>query len=140
VRTHVAIAALVVALAGCGSSSPEAEPTTTTARETTTTTTVAESPDRTADLKARGAGTSWAAKVTRAVQPEPGRLTVETSIVDPRSAGSAEAAEAIAICNAGVALLQDDDVDDPKVTVAEADGSTFVVYGHPSYPGGCSET
>ena len=91
--------------------------------------------DRTAELQA-ALSPDAAELVVAAAEPEVGRVNVETTIVDPRGdAGSAEAASALAICEAAAHL---DEV--TYVSVAEADGSTFVLYGHPSVPeGACGE-
>lgn len=70
----------------------------------------------------------------RATETEPGRIEVETSITDPRGGeGSTEAAAAIAICEAAVSLGA------TYASVLEADGTTFVLYGHPSYGQTCTE-
>jgi hypothetical protein len=90
---------------------------------------VAGTADRTADLHA-----SVGDIVLSAVETEPGRLEVETTITDPRGdAGSPEAREAIAVCEAARDLGYE------HVRVSEADGSTFVVAGHPSYGAACAE-
>ena len=97
-------------------------------------------PDVTSALQALGEDAAWTDSVVSATQTEPGRLVVETSIVDPRGdEASPEAIAAIDICEAAVVLVQSRGVDDPVVSVMEADGSTFVIYGHPAYPNGCSE-
>jgi hypothetical protein len=65
---------------------------------------------------------------------------VATSITDPRgAAGSAEAQPAIEVCEGTFAWLQAQGTAEPKVSVMEADGTAFVVHGHPSYPDGCTE-
>lgn len=76
----------------------------------------------------------WPA-VTAVTQTEPGRISVATSIVDPRGDdGSPEALDAIAICEAAASTGA------TYVSVMEADGTHFVLYGHPSYPAGqCTE-
>lgn len=72
--------------------------------------------------------------VVSATETEPGRYEIQTSIVDPRgAAGSAEAVDAIAICEAVVKLGA------TYVSVLEEDGTTFVVYGHPRYGDVCTE-
>lgn len=72
--------------------------------------------------------------VTAATQIEESRIEVETTIADPRTgAGSAEAQRAIAVCEAALSLGV------TKVSVFEADGTTFVVAGHPAYGEACTE-
>ncbi|WHP18805.1 hypothetical protein [Cellulomonas sp. ES6] len=77
---------------------------------------------------------SWST-VSAVTETEPGRFEIQTSIVDPRGDdGSPEAQEAIAICQAAV------DAGATYVAVFEADGTHFVLYGHPSAPpGACGE-
>ena len=83
---------------------------------------------------------SWLKSVASVEEVEPGRLTVSTSIVDPRGANDSPAAkEAIAICKASVSLLKANGVGKPYVAVLESDGTHFVLYGHPAYPHGCTE-
>lgn len=91
--------------------------------------------DRTADLQAT-LSPDTAELVVTAAEPEAGRVNVETTLVDPRGdAGSAEAESALVICEAAAHL---DGV--TYVSVAEADGTTFVLFGHPSVPEGeCGE-
>ncbi|WP_426735542.1 hypothetical protein [Glutamicibacter sp. 2E12] len=81
------------------------------------------------------AGTAGDA-ITKAEETEPGRISVETSLVDPRAAdGSAEAKQAIEICEAAAGL---DGV--TYVSVLEKDGTSWVLFGHPSVPTGeCAE-
>jgi len=83
-----------------------------------------------------GLSPETAALVSNATETEAGRISVETTIVDPRGdAGSAEAESALEICEAAAAL---DGV--TYVNVMEADGTTFVLFGHPSVPEGeCGE-
>lgn len=90
--------------------------------------------DRTADLAEVLAET--ASYVERATETEPGRLVIETNIVDPRGDdNSTEAATAVVICNAAVSLGGID-----HVSVMEADGTSFVLFGHPSVSEGtCTE-
>ncbi len=94
-------------------------------------------PDRTQELKDANPVAAWLASVTIAIQTEPGRVTVETTLVDPRGDdGSPEAQTAIAVCEATVAL----DSTITNVTVAEQDGSSWILFGHPSVPvGECGE-
>lgn len=122
-----ATAALLLALAACSSG-----PSTTDPAPAPTSTDAAAAPtsvDRTAELQ-QVAGD----QVLKAVETEPGRIEVSTSIVDPRGDdGSAEAQAAIAICQAAVGLGA------TYVSVLEEDGSTFVLYGHPTYGDVCTE-
>ncbi|MFS4506911.1 hypothetical protein ACMA46_11795 [Clavibacter sp. Sh2141] len=73
--------------------------------------------------------------VSAATETEPGRLQLDTTIVDPRGeAGSPEAVEALDLCKQAKAI--------PGVThvsVMEADGTSFVLAGHPSYGQNCTE-
>lgn len=77
---------------------------------------------------------SWST-VSAVTETEPGRFEIQTGIVDPRGDdGSPEALEAIAICEAAVGAGA------AYVAVLEADGTHFVLYGHPSVPAGaCGE-
>ncbi|MCU1419882.1 MAG: hypothetical protein JWR57_1051 [Mycetocola sp.] len=90
--------------------------------------------DRTGDLAEVLVET--ASYVEKATETEPGRLVIETKIVDPRGDdNSVEAATTVAICNAAVSLGGID-----HVSVMEADGTSFVLFGHPSVPEGtCTE-
>lgn len=113
-----AAAALVVLLAGCATTPATSAPASPTGTV-----------DRTADVRAVAGDT-----VTSATETEPGRIEVDTTIADPRGgAGSAEAVAAIAVCNAVLSLGV------THVTVREADGTTFVVAGHPKYGATCVE-
>jgi hypothetical protein len=129
---------IVLSLAACGgedqaSEAPKAAPTTAA---DTAAPAFAEV-DLTEEL--RGV-TAEPESVTVATQTEAERIVVETTIIDPRGdSGSPEAQAAIAICEAAVALLESKGATEPAASVMESDGSTFVVYGQPSYPGGCSE-
>lgn len=88
--------------------------------------------DRTEEVRA--ASGDWAPSVHRAIETEPGRITVETTISDPRGEnGSQQAQAAIAICEAAVSLGA------AHVVVYEADGTSFVLYGHPAYGDVCTE-
>lgn len=71
--------------------------------------------------------------VTGVQETEPGRWVINTAIVDPRGddGTSAEAQEAIAICKKAVELGA------TNVAVMESNGSSFVLYGHPSYGAKC---
>lgn len=91
--------------------------------------------DRTAELAEALAET--ATYVEKATETEPGRLVVETNIVDPGGdENSSEAATAIVICNAAVSLGGDIE----HIFVMEANGSSFVLFGDPSVPEGtCTE-
>jgi hypothetical protein len=90
--------------------------------------------DRTADLAEALAET--ATSVEQATEIEPGRLDIQTNLVDPGGDdNSAEASTAVMICNAAVSLGYID-----YVSVMEADGTSFVLFGHPSVPEGtCTE-
>jgi hypothetical protein len=62
-------------------------------------------------------------------------LVINSTVVDPRGeAGSKVAQDAIKLCEAGDTFGYD------SISVKENDGTTFVLYGHPSVPAGkCSE-
>ncbi len=78
---------------------------------------------------------SYANLITSAEETEPGRIEVGTSIVDPRGDnGSPEAQQAIAICEAVMIATGAS-----YVNVAEEDGTTFVLAGHPTYGPDCTE-
>lgn len=112
-----ALPALIAAcmLAACGSADNTTEVADTPAPEPV---------DRTGDLA------EWADVITTATEPEPGRITVVTTL----SEAADDAAVPMAICQAAAEL---DGV--TYVSVAEADGTTWVLYGHPAYPDGlCS--
>ncbi|MER8026914.1 hypothetical protein [Glutamicibacter protophormiae] len=74
--------------------------------------------------------------VVKATETEPGRFSVETSIVDPRGAdGSMPALQAVRLCN-----LVTQNFDAKYVSILEDDGTTFAVYGSPMVNGGeCGE-
>lgn len=130
--------ALALAAAACGgdeATESEAAPTTTTS-----TAPAAADTDVTEEVRASASGAPWVEQVTTATLTEPGRITVETTIVDPRGeAGSPAAQQAVQVCEGVVAYLQGTGETEPYVSVMENDGSTYVLYGHPSYPGGCTE-
>ncbi|MCM3533514.1 hypothetical protein M3693_04650 [Cellulosimicrobium funkei] len=129
-RTFAAgtILALSLTLSACSGDAPD-EATAAPATETSTEAEASAPVDRTADAQAVAGDV-----VTKATETEPGRIEVETTIADPRSdAGSAEAQSAIAVCEAVKGLGAE------HVSVLEADGSTFVVAGHPSYGEACAE-
>ncbi len=134
------IAAAAALTAGCSSSTAEnvqAAPAASDALAAAQ----ADDVDVTADLTAAGAGQPWAALITAATRTEPGRVEVETTIIDPRggTTGSPEAQQARAVCEGALAWLQTRGAAEPKVSVMESNGTSFVLYGHPSYPGGCTE-
>lgn len=138
-------------LAGCASS----EPTATTDAATpapevistaTPTVTTAPSPsappadaaqeplDLTAQVKE--ASPALESYVKTATSAEAGRITVESSFIDPRSEdGSAEAVLALQLCADVVANLSGVSY----VSIMEDDGSSWVLYGHPSYGDTCTE-
>ncbi|MDR6415645.1 hypothetical protein [Pseudarthrobacter sulfonivorans] len=92
--------------------------------------------DKTADFTTANAGAAWVGEIKSATATEPGRMKIETSIVDPRGAdGSEPARTAIAICEAAVAIFGPS-----YVAVMEDDGTHFALFGHPSVPAGaCTE-
>lgn len=73
--------------------------------------------------------------VTGVESPEEGRVHISTDLVDPRTDDSPEAAQAVEICEAAVGV---DGV--TYVALTEADGTNWVLYGHPAVPEGeCTE-
>lgn len=77
-----------------------------------------------------------AAEVTSAELESGSFARVATTLVDPRGDdGSPAAQQAIAICEAAAALEGVTDVN-----VAEADGTSWILFGHPMVPeGACGE-
>lgn len=131
--TAALIIATSLALAGCSSGPAEIAPTASAPAAESMAPAASEpasaSVDRTEELRQLAGD-----EVVRAEEVEPGRITVETSITDPRTGeGSTEAVAAIAICEAAVSLGA------TYVSVLEADGTSFVLYGHPSYGPTCTE-
>lgn len=139
----VALVVAVLVFAGCSSTEPAPAPTVTITTEASPAPTVtvlatpeAEASDQPAAEPAADVETSVRAAsdaVEGVTETEPGRWEVETSLTDPRTDGSAEAAEAITICEAAVEGGAD------FVYVLESDGTIYVVYGHPSYGDTCTE-
>lgn len=81
--------------------------------------------DRSADFA------EWSDVVTSASETEPGRIAVATNLL----ADVDDAAVPMAICRAASEL---DGV--TYVSVAEADGTAWVLFGHPAYPEGVCST
>jgi len=133
-------------LAGCSSaatqagSAPSAPVTKTEASQPAVATeavpTASGEVDKTADFKTANASAAWAGSITAVTETEPGRLSIDTTLIDPRGAADSEAAKtAIAICESAVQLYQPS-----NVAVKEKDGTHFVLFGHPSVPvGACAE-
>lgn len=92
--------------------------------------------DKTTDFKTAKKNAPWLGKIKSVTEVEPGRIRIETSIVDPRGAdGSEEAKSAITICESVVTLFGPS-----YVSVLEDDRTNFVLFGHPSVPtGACGE-
>lgn len=78
----------------------------------------------------------WLGKIKSVTETEPGKIRIETSLVDPRGAdGSEEAKSAITICESVVSLFGPS-----YVSVLANDGTTFVLFGHPTVASGaCAE-
>lgn len=90
--------------------------------------------DRTAEVKA-ALPADLAKTVKTATQTEPGRLQIDTSLVDPRGdAGSPAAKQATAPCEAAV-----EEFSEAHVSVMEDDGTSWILYGHPTYGNTCTE-
>lgn len=115
-------------LAGCSAPAEEPAPSSPEAASATS-----EPPavDRTAEVQ-KVAGDH----VLKAEETDPGRIVVETDLVDPRGEdGSPAAQQAIAVCEAVVQL---GDVE--HVSLMEKDGTSWILYGHPAVPKGeCGE-
>lgn len=131
-RSLALIAVAGILLTGCSSAAePEVAPS--VAPSPSETAAKADSKDVTAELKKLAGANAEA--ITSAEETEPGRISVETTLVDPRTDGSPEAEEATAICEAATEL---DGV--TYVSVLEEDGTSWVLYGHPAVPKGeCAE-
>lgn len=139
-----ALIAGAVLLCGCSPSAPQAtsEPSTPTqiasqaAAAPSSIPSTTYSRDKTADFKTAKKNATWLNAIKSVAETEPDRIRVETDFVDPRGAtGSEEAKSAVAICESVVTLFG------PRyVSVLEDDGTTFVLFGHPSVPSGaCAE-
>jgi hypothetical protein len=96
----------------------------------------ATEPNKTADFTTANANARWVGQIKSVTETEPGRIRIETSVVDPQAATGSEAAvTAITICESAVALFGPS-----YVSVLEEDGTSVVLYGHPSVPkGACTE-
>lgn len=130
-RISAASTVLALTLVGCSSSGEDEAPA-TDAPAATEAAPAAEPVDRTAELLAANPDAPWAANVTAVTEVEPGRVDLETTIVDPRGDNdSPEAQSAIAACQATVALLGDAAT---YVRVYEADGTSFVLYSVDQLP------
>ena len=138
-------AAVALLLCGCSASAPQNASNATTPAQTVVSQAAAPpdsipsatySRDRTADFKTAKKNAPWLGKIISVTEIEPGRIRVETSVVDPRGADrSEEAKSAIAICESVVALFGPS-----YVSVLEHDGTNFVLFGHPSVPrGACTK-
>lgn len=138
----MAIAAAALLIAGCSSPStpstaePEAATASQTAAAPETIPTPTDAGDKTSDFMTANSSAAWVGQIKSVVETEPGRITIDTSVVDPRGAdGSDEAKMAIAICESAVSLFGPS-----YVAVKEHDGTHFVLFGHPSVPkGSCAE-
>lgn len=127
-------AALLAAVALAGCSGPTEAATAVESPSAVKTAAAAKGTDLTAQVQ-EAVGEDLVPLVTAATQTEPGRVEVATSITDPRTDDSTEAGQALDICTAASGMA-----DVAHVSVLEADGTTFVVFGHPSFPAGeCSE-
>lgn len=149
-RNSFPLAALVaipfaLLLCGCLASAPETSSNATTPVQTTVSQAAAppdsipnaaHSRDKTADFKMAKKNAPWWGYIKSVTEIEPGRISVETSLMRPRDTeGSEEVKSAIDICQSVVALFG------PRhVSVSEDDGTNFVLFGHPSVSGrSCAE-
>lgn len=86
--------------------------------------------------KVRDASPALESYVKSATSSEAGRVVVESFLVDPRGEnGSAEALLALRLCSDVVANMSGVSY----VSIMENDGSTWILYGHPSYGSTCTE-
>jgi hypothetical protein len=129
IRTALALPILALLLAaGLSGCSTAAAPEATTTAPTSAAP-VAESEISTAAQALVGGS------VTAATETEPGRVQLDTTIVDPRGDdGSPEALEALDLCEQAKAITGV-----THVSVMEADGTHFVLAGHPTYGEDCTE-
>lgn len=138
-------AAVALLLCGCTASAPQKASNATTPAQTTVSQAAAPpdsirsatySPDKTADFKTAKKNAPWLGKIKSVTEIEPGRIRIETSVVDPRGTdGSEEAKSAIDICESIVSLFGPS-----YVSVLEDDSTNFILFGHPSVPSGaCAE-
>lgn len=133
--TLAIVGLLALTLTACGSSDKQESASAKVSAASEQSTTVSETVDVTDTVKGN-LDTATADLITTATETEPGRVEIQTSIVDPRSSGSEAATQALEICKAGLASLS---TDKPYVSVLEEDGTTFVLAGHPSYGPDCAE-
>ncbi len=141
----IAAATVALLLTGCSPSAPQIAPSAATPSQTMVSHTAAahdsvpstaNKPDKTADFRTAKKDAPWLDKVKSVTETEPGRIRIETSVVDPRGDDGSEVAKsAIAICESAVTLFGPS-----YVSVLEDDGINFVLFGHPSVPKGvCTE-
>ncbi|UKA77333.1 hypothetical protein [Arthrobacter sp. FW306-07-I] len=139
-------AAVVTLLCGCSASDPQKASNAATPAQTVASQAAAPpgpiasvnngGRDKTADFKTAKKNAPWLGKIKSVTETEPGKIRIETSLVDPRGAdGSEEAKSAITICESVVSLFGPS-----YISVLENDGTTFVLFGHPTVPSGaCAE-
>ncbi|UTX35273.1 hypothetical protein NNL26_03250 [Micrococcus luteus] len=124
-----AVAALALALTSCASTDSQPAASSSSASSTA----AASSASGLAD--AVSAALADDPHVTGVESPEDGRVEVSTDLTDPRTDNSAEAGQAVAICEAAAEVQGVE-----YVNVTEADGTSWVLFGHPKYPEGeCTE-
>jgi hypothetical protein len=138
----LAVAAFAALLfTGCSSSAPNTatpveRPASQTAAAPDSVPSFATEPNKTSDFTTANANARWVGQIKSVTETEPGRIRIETSVVDPQAATGSEAAvTAIAICESAVALFGPS-----YVSVLEEDGTSVVLYGHQSVPkGACAQ-
>lgn len=125
-KRSLAFVALALLLTSC-STPAETEQTATTSAAPTSASAAVDVTDKLKDA-------AGSAEITALL--EDGRVTIETDLVDPRGEdGSPEAQHAIEICEAAAAL---EGVS--NVNLYEADGTTWILFGHPmAVEGECTE-
>lgn len=128
-------ATAVLALSGCGDSTSSDDETMGAPSSPATATATAEPTEDLAPavLEEMGSDADW---TTAVEETEPGRIEISTNLVDDREDGAdSDAARAVTLCNDAVRV---DGVE--YVAVFEADGTNWILYGHPMVPEGeCGE-
>lgn len=129
------VLASIAVLTGCSSSSPVKPKVEYDAIKSKM---AANYVDRTEEFRAANPDATWLSSLKSAMETEPGRLQIDTTVVDPRGPdGSEPALVAVSMCNAAVASFG---AAYPHIKVMEADGTHFVLFGHPAVPdGACTE-
>lgn len=124
-----ASAAALLTLTACGTNTgTTTPPPSETSIETTTT--PAAATDVTSEIRNLG---DWGDTVTDA-SLDGQHLVINTTLIDPRTDGSADGAQAVEICEAAVTWMNNQGIADQIVRVQEDDGTTFALKQPPRYP------